>query len=111
MVGEIARSRTEPRRRTEIDAELGQRRQPRFPAKRNRQWIPEMRAAARRADPDEAVAAQGLAVPAALGLGARARSTARQGLIASPECRPPLTRISDSLARRLDDLTAQALAA
>jgi len=28
----------------------------------------------------------------------------RQGLIASPECRLPLTRISDVLARRLDDL-------
>jgi 4-hydroxy-tetrahydrodipicolinate synthase len=26
----------------------------------------------------------------------------RQGLIASPECRLPLTRISDGLARRLD---------
>lgn len=31
----------------------------------------------------------------------------RQGLIASPECRLPLTRISDALARRLDDLTAK----
>jgi len=28
----------------------------------------------------------------------------RQGLIASPECRLPLTRISDGLARRLDEL-------
>jgi 4-hydroxy-tetrahydrodipicolinate synthase len=35
----------------------------------------------------------------------------RQGLIASPECRLPLTRISDALARRLDDLTAKRLAA
>lgn len=30
----------------------------------------------------------------------------RQGLIASPECRLPLTRISDALARRLDDAIA-----
>jgi 4-hydroxy-tetrahydrodipicolinate synthase len=35
----------------------------------------------------------------------------RQGLIASPECRLPLTRISDSLARRLDAATTQRLAA
>jgi 4-hydroxy-tetrahydrodipicolinate synthase len=35
----------------------------------------------------------------------------RQGLIASPECRLPLTRISDALARRLDAVTAQRLAA
>lgn len=35
----------------------------------------------------------------------------RQGLIASPECRLPLTRISDALARRLDDLIARKLAA
>jgi 4-hydroxy-tetrahydrodipicolinate synthase len=35
----------------------------------------------------------------------------RQGLIASPECRLPLTRISDALARRLDAATAQRLAA
>src|SRR6476469_9248364 len=30
----------------------------------------------------------------------------RQGLIASPECRLPLTRISDGLARRLDTVLA-----
>lgn len=35
----------------------------------------------------------------------------RQGLIASPECRLPLTRISDTLARRLDGLTDQRRAA
>ena len=36
----------------------------------------------------------------------------RQGLIASPECRLPLTRISDPLARRLDDaLLRRAVAA
>jgi 4-hydroxy-tetrahydrodipicolinate synthase len=35
----------------------------------------------------------------------------RQGLIASPECRLPLTRISDALARRLDAATAERLAA
>ena len=35
----------------------------------------------------------------------------RQGLIASPECRLPLTRISDGLARRLDGLMAERLAA
>ncbi len=35
----------------------------------------------------------------------------RQGLIASPECRLPLTRISDGLARRLDAALAPALAA
>jgi 4-hydroxy-tetrahydrodipicolinate synthase len=35
----------------------------------------------------------------------------RQGLIASPECRLPLTRISDALARRLDAVTAERLAA
>jgi 4-hydroxy-tetrahydrodipicolinate synthase len=35
----------------------------------------------------------------------------RQGMIASPECRLPLTRISDTLARRLDDLIARKLAA
>jgi 4-hydroxy-tetrahydrodipicolinate synthase len=35
----------------------------------------------------------------------------RQGLIASPECRLPLTRISDALARRLDDLFPQRKAA
>jgi 4-hydroxy-tetrahydrodipicolinate synthase len=35
----------------------------------------------------------------------------RQGLIASPECRLPLTRISDALARRLDTATAERLAA
>jgi 4-hydroxy-tetrahydrodipicolinate synthase len=34
-----------------------------------------------------------------------------QGLIASPECRLPLTRISDALARRLDAATAERLAA
>src|SRR4029077_18069186 len=35
----------------------------------------------------------------------------RQGLIASPECPLPLTRISDALARRLDAATAERLAA
>jgi 4-hydroxy-tetrahydrodipicolinate synthase len=35
----------------------------------------------------------------------------RQGLIASPECRLPLTRISDALARRLDAMTVERLAA
>jgi 4-hydroxy-tetrahydrodipicolinate synthase len=35
----------------------------------------------------------------------------RQGLIASPECRLPLTRISDSLARRLDSFFAERQAA
>jgi 4-hydroxy-tetrahydrodipicolinate synthase len=35
----------------------------------------------------------------------------RQGLIASPECRLPLTRVSDALARRLDAATPQRLAA
>jgi len=35
----------------------------------------------------------------------------RQGLIASPECRLPLTRISDSLARRLDAVVPDRLAA
>jgi len=35
----------------------------------------------------------------------------RQGLIASPECRLPLTRISDSLARRLDAAAGERLAA
>ena len=35
----------------------------------------------------------------------------RQGLIASPECRLPLTKISDGLARRLDSLVAQRAAA
>jgi 4-hydroxy-tetrahydrodipicolinate synthase len=35
----------------------------------------------------------------------------RQGLIASPECRLPLTRISDALARRLDGLLTERLAA
>jgi 4-hydroxy-tetrahydrodipicolinate synthase len=35
----------------------------------------------------------------------------RHGLIASPECRLPLTRISDALARRLDAATAERLAA
>jgi len=35
----------------------------------------------------------------------------RQGLIASPECRLPLTRISDALARRLDGLIGERLAA
>ena len=35
----------------------------------------------------------------------------RQGLIASPECRLPLTRISDALARRLDDLMIRKQAA
>jgi 4-hydroxy-tetrahydrodipicolinate synthase len=35
----------------------------------------------------------------------------RQGLIASPECRLPLTRISDTLARRLDGLMGERLAA
>jgi len=32
----------------------------------------------------------------------------RQGLIASPECRLPLTKISDGLARRLDDALTRA---
>ena len=35
----------------------------------------------------------------------------RQGLIASPECRLPLTRISDGLARRLDGVVGERLAA
>jgi 4-hydroxy-tetrahydrodipicolinate synthase len=35
----------------------------------------------------------------------------RQGLIASPECRLPLTKISDGLARRLDGLLPDRLAA
>jgi len=35
----------------------------------------------------------------------------RQGLIASPECRLPLTRISDGLARQLDALFAERRAA
>lgn len=35
----------------------------------------------------------------------------RQGLIASPECRLPLTRISDGLARRLDAIVEKRLAA
>ena len=35
----------------------------------------------------------------------------RQGLIASPECRLPLTRISDGLARRLDAATSERRAA
>jgi 4-hydroxy-tetrahydrodipicolinate synthase len=35
----------------------------------------------------------------------------RQGLIASPECRLPLTRISDGLARRLDSVVGERLAA
>jgi len=35
----------------------------------------------------------------------------RQGLIASPECRLPLTRISDGLARRLDAIVGERLAA
>ena len=35
----------------------------------------------------------------------------RQGLIASPECRLPLTRISDGLARRLDGLLPEKSAA
>jgi 4-hydroxy-tetrahydrodipicolinate synthase len=35
----------------------------------------------------------------------------RQGLIASPECRLPLTRVSDALARRLDGLVAEKRAA
>ena len=35
----------------------------------------------------------------------------RQGLIASPECRLPLTRVSDALARRLDGLVAEERAA
>jgi 4-hydroxy-tetrahydrodipicolinate synthase len=35
----------------------------------------------------------------------------RQGLIASPECRLPLTKISDTLARRLDTLMTEKLAA
>jgi 4-hydroxy-tetrahydrodipicolinate synthase len=32
----------------------------------------------------------------------------RQGLIRSPECRLPLSSISDGLARELDDWMAQA---
>ncbi len=35
----------------------------------------------------------------------------RQGLIASPECRLPLTRISDGLAKRLDAIAGERLAA
>ena len=35
----------------------------------------------------------------------------RQGLIASPECRLPLTKISDGLARRLDGMLVDRLAA
>ena len=35
----------------------------------------------------------------------------RQGLIASPECRLPLTRISDELARRLESMPGERLAA
>ena len=35
----------------------------------------------------------------------------RQGLIASPDCRLPLTRISDALARRLDGLLVDRMAA
>jgi 4-hydroxy-tetrahydrodipicolinate synthase len=35
----------------------------------------------------------------------------RQGLIASPECRLPLTKISDGLARRLDELLLEKCAA
>jgi 4-hydroxy-tetrahydrodipicolinate synthase len=35
----------------------------------------------------------------------------RQGLIASPECRLPLTRVSDCLARRLDGMLVDRLAA
>jgi 4-hydroxy-tetrahydrodipicolinate synthase len=35
----------------------------------------------------------------------------RQGLIASPECRLPLTKISDDLARRLDSLFLERAAA
>ena len=35
----------------------------------------------------------------------------RQGLIASPECRLPLTRISDALAKRLDAFFAERQAA
>jgi len=35
----------------------------------------------------------------------------RQGLIASPECRLPLTKISDALARRLDAVFADRKAA
>jgi 4-hydroxy-tetrahydrodipicolinate synthase len=35
----------------------------------------------------------------------------RQGLITSPDCRLPLTRISDTLARRLDSFFAQNKAA
>jgi 4-hydroxy-tetrahydrodipicolinate synthase len=35
----------------------------------------------------------------------------RQGLIASPECRLPLTRISDGLAKRLDAVVGERLAA
>jgi 4-hydroxy-tetrahydrodipicolinate synthase len=35
----------------------------------------------------------------------------RRGLIASPECRLPLTRISDGLAKRLDAIVGERLAA
>jgi 4-hydroxy-tetrahydrodipicolinate synthase len=35
----------------------------------------------------------------------------RQGLIASPECRLPLTKISDALARRLDSFFVERAAA
>ncbi len=35
----------------------------------------------------------------------------RQGLIASPECRLPLTRVTDALARRLDGLLVDRMAA
>jgi 4-hydroxy-tetrahydrodipicolinate synthase len=35
----------------------------------------------------------------------------RQGLIASPECRLPLTKISDGLVRRLDGILTDRLAA
>jgi 4-hydroxy-tetrahydrodipicolinate synthase len=35
----------------------------------------------------------------------------RQGLIASPECRLPMTRISDALARRLDAVLVERMAA
>ena len=35
----------------------------------------------------------------------------RQGLIASPECRLPLTKISDGLARQLDSIPMDRLAA
>ena len=35
----------------------------------------------------------------------------RQGLIASPECRLPLTKISDALARRLDAFATDRMAA